>query len=136
MVALFAVLWAVACAYIGNMRGRNPFAWFCIGLFLNMFGVLLLYILPNLKAQAATESGVPAPPPAQEVEDEPEVIDITPREWYYTDSGGAQQGPISLVQLRHYWREGVVKPTTYVWSDGMAEWKKIEACEDLQRELT
>jgi GYF domain 2 len=45
------------------------------------------------------------------------------RSWFYA-SDGQQKGPFSEIQFRELIAQGVVRPTTQVWSDGMSEWTK------------
>ena len=45
------------------------------------------------------------------------------KQWYYT-VGGQQYGPIGQEELCLWIREGRVKPSDMVWSEGMGEWAK------------
>ena len=38
-----------ACAVIAQSRGRNPFAWFCLGFIFNCFALILLLVLPDMQ---------------------------------------------------------------------------------------
>lgn len=42
-------------------------------------------------------------------------------EWYYS-TGGAQQGPVTLVALRQQIQTGTINRDTLVWKAGMASW--------------
>ena len=42
--------------------------------------------------------------------------------WYYVKDG-ARQGPVEEVELNSLVREGVVRPDTLVWSEGMSDWR-------------
>jgi hypothetical protein len=44
-------------------------------------------------------------------------------EWYYS-TNKKQLGPVSLEELRHLAREGLLKPTDLVWTDGMSDWAR------------
>jgi hypothetical protein len=44
----FGVLFGVLCALIAHSRGRSPFGWFFIGLFLTCIGLILVLVLPDL----------------------------------------------------------------------------------------
>ncbi len=44
-------------------------------------------------------------------------------DWYYAD-GGQQKGPVSDEQFQNLVRDGVVKPDTLVWHEGMANWQR------------
>jgi len=43
--------------------------------------------------------------------------------WYYLD-GQEQIGPVTAEELRALEAEGVVKPNTLVWREGMAQWER------------
>ncbi|HMN74102.1 MAG TPA: DUF4339 domain-containing protein [Rhodoblastus sp.] len=42
--------------------------------------------------------------------------------YWYVGADNASKGPLELEELARLAREGVVQPTTLVWTDGMAEW--------------
>lgn len=44
--------------------------------------------------------------------------------WFYSDNG-AQQGPISDMDLVNLTRNGTLKPETLVWHDGMTDWQPL-----------
>ncbi len=46
-----------------------------------------------------------------------------PARWYVLVDG-EQTGPFALDELRRRVREGSLTPRTWVWADGMAEWRR------------
>ncbi|MEY4485324.1 MAG: hypothetical protein RL693_2776 [Verrucomicrobiota bacterium] len=44
--------------------------------------------------------------------------------WFYSENG-AQQGPISDMEVTNLSRSGVLKPETLVWHEGMADWQPL-----------
>ena len=51
----FIFVWLIAalvCGIIASSKGRNGFGWFCIGLLIGIFGIILLACLPSIKPQA------------------------------------------------------------------------------------
>ena len=46
------------------------------------------------------------------------------KNWYYLDAHNATQGPFQEFALRNFLAEQIIQPTTYVWTEGMPEWKK------------
>ncbi|CAN5828712.1 hypothetical protein BH11VER1_BH11VER1_04240 [soil metagenome] len=44
--------------------------------------------------------------------------------WFYSDNG-AQQGPISDMEVTNLSRSGVLKPETLVWHEGMTDWQPL-----------
>lgn len=53
MIILFWLAMAIVCAVIAPSRGRSAVGWFFIGLLLSFLGIILLFVLPDLKAQEA-----------------------------------------------------------------------------------
>jgi hypothetical protein len=45
------------------------------------------------------------------------------RSWFYA-SEGQQKGPFSEAEFREFIAQGIVRPTTLVWGEGMSEWTK------------
>ncbi|MFQ5729102.1 MAG: DUF4339 domain-containing protein, partial [Waddliaceae bacterium] len=46
--------------------------------------------------------------------------------WYYLSAEGKQVGPIDYEDLRKLWDQNLLTIDTFVWCDGMEDWKKIE----------
>lgn len=130
LISLFLLLsFAFLSAYIAKRRGRDPIAWFMIGILLGIFSPILLLILKPLK-------------PGQELEEETEEnedIKLAPqpsqaalersysdKEWFYLDQSRQQQGPVYFNALRSLWAEQKITPLTYVWSEGMTQWQRIQ----------
>jgi hypothetical protein len=125
---LVAMLIGGLTAYIAQNRGRSPIVWFCIGIFFGVFGLLALFLFKPIVAdrgeiEPTTIAVVGEVKPA-----EPETVlekSVADLPWYYLDSQHQQYGPVTFEQLRSLWNEGKATSTTYVWSDGMADWKVI-----------
>ena len=45
----------ICCAWIASNRGRSPVAWFLIGFFSHVIGLIILMVLPDLCAQQERE---------------------------------------------------------------------------------
>lgn len=127
-ILLTVILWILmggATSYFANQRGRDPFAWFLIGMLLGLLGLLLLFLLPSIEN------------PEEEKEDEFEVegltelIPVSPTEsyrfkdWFYLEDGN-QLGPLSFQAFRKVWLQGKVSDETFVWSEGMENWRKVQ----------
>lgn len=120
---LLLLFFAFLSAYIAKQRGRDPVAWFMIGILLGIFSPLLLMILKPLN-------------PGQELEgetEEHETLRISSsveesyanKEWFYLDLSRKQQGPVYFKALRLLWEEEKITSSTYVWTEGMSQWKRI-----------
>jgi hypothetical protein len=102
------------CFRFAKQRGRNPHAWFAIGLFLGVLGVILLFLLPPYKAKVVEEpKPAPVPPPSHLLQ-----------HWYYLDASNRQYGPMSFEALSSSFKEGKVIAQTYVWNETFEEWKR------------
>lgn len=119
VVIISWLLFGGASSYFARQRGRDPFAWFLIGMFLGILGLLLLFLLPPL--------AVPVSADEEKVE---EIEEIEPQEaempyqlkaWYYLDEMRNQIGPVSYNQLK----KANIQADTLIWCEGMPEWKTI-----------
>lgn len=134
---LFVVIlsWLVfggAASYFASQRGRDPFAWFMIGMLLGILGLLLLFLLPPLeeaKDEAVTEESVgEAVPVASEPAERLSV-------WFYLDNNRTQVGPVPFNTLKRAWDNKEVTGDTLVWREGMGEWKKVAELPSLREVL-
>jgi hypothetical protein len=134
---LSIILWlsiGTATAYLANQRGRDPWIWFMVGMLLGLIGLLILFLLPaptKEKSSTPSEEGEfilhetePAPPA-------PVPLDL----WYYYDRSQAQQGPVQLENLKNLYHKGDVTDTTYLWCEGMPDWKVLTDLPELQTKL-
>jgi hypothetical protein len=46
---------------------------------------------------------------------------------WYAQASGQRYGPVSDEEIRAWFAQGRVKPTDYVWSEGMANWAQAGA---------
>lgn len=140
------LLMSTLTAYVAWKRGRNPTFWFLIGLFFGWLGFLVVYFLPKqeevLKQRGEEVSGVrkkEAPEPVAE----PITLEIEPIQnvvseeacWYYLDKAHAQQGPLAALTLEELWKKQEIVSKTFVWKEGMSDWKRIEDLSDLFHSL-
>lgn len=123
---LFWVFFGCIASYLAKRRGRNPLAWFFIGLFLGVLGVLLVVILPN----RIHHKPLAPPPPSR-----PQRSEAWLKMWYYLDLTHAQQGPFEFPDFVKHLRENRLSETSYVWGEGMKEWKRLVEMPDLLREM-
>ena len=57
-------------------------------------------------------------------------------EWCYIDSATNEgRGPVSLRDIEVLWETGEITSQTFVWRQGMTEWKKIMELPDLQKKI-
>jgi len=122
-------------AYYANQRGRDPVAWFMIGIPLGLFGLVILFLLPKLNDKNSEKKETAAI--AAEFPSVEELLpDYTVKEWYYLDDEHKQKGPVQFSFLKGLWHDGQLLVKTYVWCDGMDVWEKVENVPNLQELLS
>jgi hypothetical protein len=133
---LVAILIASITAYLAKRRGRSPMLWFFLGAFFGLFGLIALYLFPAKKDSEAAgeESGKENDEGRREIEVVPTQVTVAstdaedqiPTEsWFYLDSEHQQFGPVTLSQLKALFEEKKISTSSYVWQEGMQEWKKL-----------
>lgn len=134
LISLFLLtFFGLFTAYIAKKRGRDPVAWFMIGMFLGIFAPLLVMILPpiNLSKEEALTG-------TEENEDmrldsfEFHSFPSFQKEWYYIDQQGNQVGPYSFQHLKAFWEEGALNKRMFVWAEGMEQWQRIAEFSQLE----
>ncbi len=117
---IFSTFVGISTGYLANMRGREPIIWGLVGFFFGLFGLIALMLFPNLSKKEQEK--------AIELVVEPVVPEQQLKEWYYLE-GAEQKGPIEYSTLKDLWGEKTISSTTYVWSEGMEEWKTVQECQ-------
>lgn len=131
LVVVFSwLLFGGASSYFASGRGRDPFAWFLIGMLLGILGLLLLFLLPPIVEEPQEKEIIP---------EEPDIIQKEPssrlKTWFYLDEKSQQLGPYSYQEFKRVWKQGKISLQTLVWSEGMTDWKPIGEVSDLKHEL-
>ncbi len=107
-------------SYFAKQRGRDPIAWFVIGMILGLIGLLILFLLPPIGKESEEKEAERIIQPIPKIEEEP-----LPSEWFYLDGGRNQQGPVSVDDLKNLWGSQKLEGSTYVWTETMENWQKI-----------
>lgn len=143
MLLSFILLLIIAAltAYYASKKGRNTMIWFVLGLLLGVFAPLILLFLPKLKPEGdglptmtlskpdpynTLFPEIPPTPDDQKLKEEENKL------WYYLDQEHIQIGPVSAYALRELWNRGRLDLNSYVWSEGMANWEKVDDLPDLK----
>jgi hypothetical protein len=147
MLLSFILLLIIASftAYYANKKGRNPLLWFIIGILLGIFAPLILLFLSSVKNEAAN-NGAPTmtisnPDPSllnlpqTPTQEEVKINEEETKLWYYLDQNHQQMGPVSIIALRELWNRGQLELNSYVWSDGMEQWQKVDNLVELKEAL-
>jgi len=123
---VLCLLLGAICSHFALKRGRDPYAWFAIGFFFGLLGILVLFLLPVRNQEEKPEEVL--------VMQEP-VHDYINKKWFYINPGTPQQGPIEFTALKDLWKEEKISVSTFVWCEGMDQWRRIEELLSLQKIL-
>lgn len=130
---IVSIVFAFISASVAERKGRNTTTWFIMGVLFSFFALIVLLFLPSLKKEEgpmAPKTPVPDVlsqfPPRSEEED---------KLWFYLDVDHQQMGPVSVVALRELWNTGLLELNSFVWSEGMDKWEKVESLQKLREAL-
>lgn len=56
LFALAILIWPILCAALAEKKGRSPTIWAFVGVFLNLFGLILLLLLPPNTRELETQA--------------------------------------------------------------------------------
>lgn len=139
LIFLFFV--ALFTANYAEKRGRNPIVWFGLSLLIGLFAPLILWLLPTVESEEKKikENTREVSSRPLELSGEKEKVPHSPlveKLWYYLDQHHQQYGPVSLLALRELWNTGRLELTSYVWTEGMANWEIVDHLPELKEELS
>lgn len=136
VVVISWLIFGGASSYFASQRGRDPFAWFLIGMLLGILGLLLLFLLPPVEAakeeKEEIQEGEGENPPIAASESASSYLI---KEWFFLDDKRQQTGPYSFSNLKRNWDLGKLTAATLVWSEGMEAWKPIDELPKLKEAL-
>jgi len=115
-------------AHFAQKRGRNPGAWFFLGVLFGLIALAALFLLPPLNQKGEE---LPAEPRSLAPPERPPL----PDQWYYLDLKRQQRGPLSLEDLAVARDDGAVRPDTFLWTEGMESWQRLSELPDLREHL-
>lgn len=123
---IFGMIMGGITAFFAERRGRSPTIWFFVGFLAGIFGLLLLFILPQYSKEASKTV-----PPKSDVTIAPAVPPaaspvVGEKLWYYLDRQQIQCGPVPYSHIKALLDKQELTPATYVWSEGMPSWKTIK----------
>lgn len=123
------------CAVIAKQKGRDPVAWYVLGMLFCLLALIVLLLLPSL-------------PPQQDVEENEdqklagiklqELVEKSyqQNEWFYIGKERNTQGPVGFSFLKKIWEEGGISANSFVWSEGMQKWERIKDLEGFEDALS
>jgi hypothetical protein len=124
---LLIFLWAllgVASAALAKDRGRDPFSWFFIGMFVGLFGILFLFILPNKKNKDEEENLA-----YLEEINHPQGENLD-KKWYFLDEKKEHKGPFTLMTIQMLIKEKKLERNPYIWEETLDNWIRIKDLND------
>jgi len=128
-ILLFWLFFGLLAAHFAKKRGRRPLGWFFIGFFLGFIGILILFLLPKIEKAELQ----PAPRPLRPLL--PKQSESWLKMWYYLDPVHAQQGPLEFPDLIKKWKENGLNEQSFIWGEGMKEWRRLSEMPDLLKEI-
>jgi len=132
------ISFALISSFVAHKRSRNPYIWFCAGLFFSFLALMALLILPPV--DGGKEDDLELTEDLKEIQEletveEPEEelpSSVDNRLWYYLDENGKQVGPMTLQALINEWIDKKVKENTFVWNEEMSDWKPLRETSDFK----
>lgn len=112
-------------AFFAEKRGRSPNIWFFLGMFLGLLGLIILFLLPSYSAEESKEELKKDPEKTGTQVSEPPPPLVEEKLWFYVDQNRQQCGPVAFSFINELINKNELNSTTYVWTEGMDSWKKI-----------
>jgi hypothetical protein len=140
---LLWILIGAAASYLAYQRGRDPYIWFALGIFLGILAVLALVLLPPIQSQEEIEADQKNQEiiklrekqvqEQEKIENSPDLQpqSIQTKEWFYLDKSRQQQGPYSFYIISELWENGDITAHSYMWSNGMPDWRRVHDIPEL-----
>jgi hypothetical protein len=125
IVLMFWIFWGSLTSYLAKRRGRDPVAWFLLGMALQVIALIILYVLPSLEKMETTELELNEDEQMAGFEFPDPVKDFQNKEWFYVNADRVQHGPFTFEELQRKWADGEMSKLSYVWADGMADWCRV-----------
>ena len=123
---LVVFIWAllgIASAVLAKERGRDPFSWFFIGMFLGLFGLLFLFILPNKKIKDEEENLAYL---EEIVNPKITISENLNKKWYFLDKNKEHKGPFTLKTIEMLIKEKALPENPYIWEESLNNWVRIK----------
>ncbi len=135
------IFWGYISASMAKKKGRGSKAWFFLGFLFNIFAFAILLFLPNQELlKAPSEVGAigvnePQQLSAPTMTKDPTLTTLSHRSWYYLDDQHNQVGPVDFTTLKGLKKEGKISLSTFLWSEGMTDWKHFNDLSYLKTEI-
>jgi len=132
-VFLMALFMGSLNAYIAKRQGRPQLPWFFVSFTLGIFGFILYFLYPALTSYFVPEKKKKvSPTPLSAPQDRSEAW---LKMWYYLDERREQKGPIEFPDLIQTWKERNISDESFVWGEGMEEWKTLHELPEVKKEF-
>lgn len=126
------------CSYVAKNKGRNPVMWYILGMLFCLLALIVLSLLPSLKTPAQISDET------EENEDEKlsgsgfdekKILAYQQNEWFYLGEDKQPKGPVGFNDLKTLWMDGLLESRSFVWTEGMVNWKRISEMVGLEDAL-
>ncbi len=115
-------------AKYAQRKGRDPYLWFALVIFFGLLALFILFLLPPVKKEEPPAEVVPPSPPSWE-------STLTLQQWHCITTLGDQQGPLPFAALKKLWTEGKIDARSFVWSEKLVTWRRVEEIPELLKAL-
>ncbi len=128
IILLFGLIFGLLTSSFATKRGRSPLPWFIAGFMFGIFGLATLLLLPLIKKKSQQTIVKKTAPQITR-------SDAWLKLWYYLDPNHSQKGPIEFPELIQSWKARQIGESTFIWGEGMAEWKRLRDQPDIITEI-
>lgn len=125
---VFGMFCGYLSSYIAYRRGRSPGIWFLVGITFNLLGVFLSLLMPKKRKVALVKEPVRLKAVVNRSESWLKL-------WYYMDSANTRKGPFDFPDFIALRKNNHIQNHSFVWGEGMKEWKKLSDLPELASEL-
>lgn len=133
---IFLVFGAI-CSYFAKQKGRDPVAWYVLGMLFCLLALIVLFLLPPLKTSSQNDIEVDED---QKLSGEKPDDQITHpsyliSEWFYIGIQKRTEGPVAFDFLKKMWAEERISENSFVWTEGMKQWKRVKELKGMEDAL-
>lgn len=135
IVIFFWLFFGFLTAYIARSKGRDPKTWFLVGVLLGLLAIATILLVPRKKDTIIiAKNNKPAEPLPKvvTVQENP----LLSQQWYYLDQNHQQYGPVYFSALKDLYQTQHISEGTFIWTEGMENWKKLDDHSELKGLVT
>jgi GYF domain 2 len=124
------------CSFVAKQKGRDPVAWYILGMLFCLLALVVLFLLPPLPSQAEDiEENEDQKLSGLKPGGQTEPL-YTQNEWFYISEEKRAQGPVGFELLKKMWQEGRLSSNSFLWTEGMNQWKRVKELKGMEDALS